>query len=118
MSSSPSKPNKTALVRVRCTTEDHAHWTALAESSGQGISELVRQSMGRVRAFTPEDREHSRQVTRGLARIGNNLNQIARWANTHGEQAEAVEVISHLIALQRLVTELGAELGAERPGED
>ncbi len=31
--------------------------------------------------------------TRQLARIGSNLNQIARWANTHKSAAEAVEIL-------------------------
>ena len=31
--------------------------------------------------------EHER--TRQVARIGNNLNQIARWANTYASEAEA-----------------------------
>ena len=35
------------------------------------------------------------------ARIGSNLNQIARWANTHKENAEAVEVIAHLVSIER-----------------
>ena len=42
------------------------------------------------------ERERNRQV----ARIGNNLNQIARWANTHRSEAEAVEVIAHLVAIE------------------
>ena len=33
--------------------------------------------------------------------IGNNLNQIAKWANTHKGAVEAVEVIGHLIAVKR-----------------
>ena len=42
--------------------------------------------------------ELERERTRELARIGSNLNQIARWANTHKENAEAVEVIAHLVS--------------------
>ena len=42
-----------------------------------------------------------RERTRDLARIGSNLNQIARWANTYRENAEAVEVIAHLAAIER-----------------
>ena len=30
------------------------------------------------------------------ARTGNNLNQIARWANTYKRLAEAVSVVAHL----------------------
>ena len=40
------------------------------------------------------------------ARIGNNLNQIARWENTHAETAEAVEVIAHLVAIERAIARL------------
>ena len=42
-----------------------------------------------------------RERTRELARIGSNLNQIARWANAHKGNAEAVEVIAHLVAIER-----------------
>ena len=41
--------------------------------------------------------ERSRQ----LARIGSNLNQIARWANTYKRKAAAVQVIGHLSTIER-----------------
>ena len=43
--------------------------------------------------------------TREVARIGSNLNQIARWVNTHKTAAEAAEIVAHLVAIER---ELGA----------
>ena len=55
----------------------------------------------RVRTWTVAHAEVERERTRELARLGNNLNQIARWANTHKEAIEAVEVIGHLIAIER-----------------
>ena len=42
-----------------------------------------------------------RERTRQVARIGSNLNQIARWANTYASEAEAVEVVAHLVAIER-----------------
>ena len=45
--------------------------------------------------------EVERERTREGARIGNNVNQIARWANTHKGAVEAVKVIGHLIAIER-----------------
>ena len=36
-----------------------------------------------------------------IARIGNNLNQLARWANTHKTATEAVTVIAHLVSFER-----------------
>ena len=44
--------------------------------------------------------------TRELARIGSNLNQIARWANIHKENAEVVEVVAHLVAIERALDTL------------
>ena len=53
--------------------------------------------------------EHLRQV----ARIGNNLHQIARWANTHKGAAEAWEVIAHLLAIEREIGELAGRARRE-----
>ena len=50
-----------------------------------------------------------RERTRELAGIGSNLNQIARWANTHKENAEALEVIAHLVAIERALDTLTVE---------
>ena len=46
-----------------------------------------------------------RERTRELARIGSNLNQIARWANTHKENTEALEVVAHLVAIEQALGE-------------
>ncbi len=42
-----------------------------------------------------------RERIREIARIGNNLNQLARWANTHKTEAEAVAVIANLVSFER-----------------
>ena len=57
--------------------------------------------MARTRAWTAPARAIERERTRQIARIGNNLNQLARWANTHASAAEAVSVIAHLVAFER-----------------
>ena len=46
--------------------------------------------------------QHGRQ----LARIGANLNQIARWANIFKANTEAVEVVAHLVAIERALAAL------------
>ena len=45
------------------------------------------------------ERERSRQI----ARIGNNLNQLACWANTDAAAVEVVEVIAKLVSFERSV---------------
>ena len=46
-------------------------------------------------------RRRARERTRQVARIGNNLNQLARWANANASAVAAVEVIAHLVAFER-----------------
>ena len=65
--------------------------------------------------WTVTHAELERDRLRQLARIGNNLNQIARWANTHKGRGEAVQVVAHLIALRR---EIRAFAGAEDRADD
>ena len=48
----------------------------------------------------------ARERTRQIARISNNPNQIARWANTYKTATEAVEVIAHLVAIERALAAL------------
>ena len=54
----------------------------------------------RTRTWTAPAAAVERERTRQSARIGNNPNQIARWANTYKTATEAVEVIAHL-AIER-----------------
>ena len=76
---------------------------------GLSLSDLVRRSVGRVRTWTVAHAELERERTRCLARIGSNLNQIARWANIHKENAEALEVVAHLVAIERALDTLTVE---------
>ena len=43
-----------------------------------------------------------------------NLNQIARWANTFKANAEAVEIVAHLVAIERALAAL-APVGSPDP---
>ena len=74
----------------------------------------MRGSVGRVRTWTVAHAELERERTRELARIGSNLNQLARWANIHKEDAEVVEVVAHLFAIERELGTLGVQGESER----
>ena len=63
------------------------------------LSALLRRAMARTRTWTAPAAEVERERTRQVSRIGNNLNQIARWANIHKGAAEAVEIERALQAL-------------------
>ena len=63
-------------------------------------------SANRTRTWTAPAAAVERERTRQIARIGNNPNQIARWANTYKTATEAVEVIAHLVAIERALAAL------------
>ena len=93
-------------VKIRTSDAARAAWHAKARAAGLSLSDLVRRSVGRVRTWTVAHRELERERTRELARIGSNLNQIARWANTYREAADALEVVAHLAAIERALEAL------------
>jgi len=65
-------------LEVRCSKEEKAEWTAKAEAAGMSLSLFVREALERVRTWTAVDRKAHAERTRELARIGNNINRIAR----------------------------------------
>ena len=89
------------LVAVRLTPGESADWRAKAKAAGVPLSALIRRAMARTRTWTAPAAEVERERTRQVSRIGNNLNQIARWANTHKGAAEAVEIVARLVAIER-----------------
>ena len=101
-------------VKIRASEAERAEWHAKARSAGLTLSDLVRRSVGRVRTWTAPAAEVERERTRQVARIGNNLNQIARWANTFKANAEALEVVAHLVAIERALLMLAPVRAAPR----
>jgi len=92
--------NRSLWLKLRVTPEEKTAFEFAAAEAGLSLSDFVRQRLlgARLRR-TAEERE----TIRHLARIGANLNQLARWANTHKNHAEALEVI---LCLEQLRTDL------------
>lgn len=103
------KQRRTAIATCRVTPSELAEWRAKAERAGVPVSDLLRRAMARTRTWTAEDSAAARELARQVARVGVNLNQLARWANTHRGAADALEVLEQLRAVER-------ELAALRPG--
>ena len=64
------------------------------------LSDLLRQAVAPTRTWTAAEVERDR--TRQVARIGNNLNQIARWATPHASAIDAVEIANLVCIAQTL----------------
>ena len=94
----------TATVRV--SAAELAEWRGKARAAGLSLSELLRRAMARTRTWTAAAAAVERDRTRELARIGNNLNQLARWANTYKHGTDAVSVVAQLSAIERALDAL------------
>ena len=96
---------RSCLLKIRVSPEERDAVRARADDAGLTVSDYIRMRLShhRVRQTAAE-----RDTLTHLARIGSNINQIARWANTHANQIEALEIIMRLESLQsdvRKITE-------------
>jgi len=104
--------HRTVMVAARVTPAEHAAWREKAATAGVSPSALLREAMARTHTWTAAARSVERERTRQIARIGNNLNQLVRWVNTHRTAAEAVSVIAHLVSFERSLIHV-ARIGGE-----
>ena len=94
------------ILRVRASDEEIDHWRALAAAAGVSLSDLVRLSLGRVRPWSPGDRAAAAERTRQVARIGNNLNQVARRVNVAALAGERLAILAALAMIEEELTEM------------
>ncbi len=94
----PKTESRTAWIKLRVTPAEKEAITAKAAIQGQTVTDFIRQrSLDYRLRQTPLEKERVRQ----LARIGANLNQLARWANIHKSRAEVIDLLAALISLER-----------------
>ena len=87
---------KDTYIKIRLTKAEKEEWQKKAVKAGLSLSNLIRQAIGRTQTWTAPDRGLISEQTREISRLGNNLNQIAKWANTYKSTAEAIEIIECL----------------------
>jgi hypothetical protein len=90
--------SRVAFIKLRVTPEEKKVIAAKAEAQGLTVADFIRQRALDYRLRqTPLEKERVRR----LARIGVNLNQLARWANTYKGRAEALDVLIALACFER-----------------
>jgi hypothetical protein len=89
---------RSAWIKLRVSPTEKEAIVAKAEAQGQSLTDFLRQRALDYRLRqTPLEKERVQQ----FARIGSNLNQLARWANIHKSRAEALDVLVALVSLER-----------------
>ncbi len=102
---------RTAAVMVRVLPEERDILRTNAALHGMNMSDYIRQTCLGVRLRrTPEEKRRLRE----LARIGANINQLTRWANTYKRGVDTVAIVSALVSLERQVAMFAAMQGSER----
>lgn len=96
-------------ITIRLSQQEKEAWQEKAVRAGIPLSTLMRQAMSKTRTWTAGDRSLIKEQTRQISRLGNNLNQIAKWVNTYKSTAEAIEVIEALRAIEQTLTQLSAK---------
>ena len=105
-------------LTIRVTPTEKLAWQEKAVLSGLTLSNLIRQAMSKTRTWTASNSSLVQEQTRQIARIGNNLNQIAKWANTYKQTAEAIEVIQALRLIQETLHELSVKSDKPSPNSE
>ena len=69
----------TSEVTIRLDEEEKEQWREKAILAGLPISRMVRQSVKEISFVPAEDSDSREKLRQEIKRIGNNLNQLARW---------------------------------------
>ena len=87
----------TVQLIARATPDEAERVRSAARGAGLSVSRyLVRQAAGTGPApLTAEARDELAALRRALSRVGSNLNQLARAANSGGYDAAGVEAAAH-----------------------
>jgi len=101
-----SRSNKDPKTRVRLAESQYQALKAAADAERITYSNYLRQLLYLAPTKIPPPRRkrltHQADPTLliAVARIGNNLNQIGRWANTYKSTADALQILSALSSIE------------------
>ncbi|WP_291325353.1 MobC family plasmid mobilization relaxosome protein [Desulfovibrio sp. UCD-KL4C] len=85
-------------INLRVTPEEKKNVASKAEARGMSTCDFVRQKLGKPRV---RKTRREREKLLHIARIGNNLNQLARWANTYKSNADSILILAELAAVEK-----------------
>lgn len=101
---------KLKKIQVRLTESDLKKWREKSDITGVPMSDLVRNFMSNPRWKPADNRRQHKEKILALARIGNNLNQVAKWVNIYKSKADALEVLAALEAIKTECKDVDASI--------
>lgn len=95
---------RTTTASIRLAPDELAEWRGQAQAEGLSLSDWLRDRVGSAKPRVQQSSVADPELLAELARIGNNLNQLARVANSTG-QVPALGVLAGIRSeLDRLCT--------------
>ena len=89
------------LLQLRCSAAERERWREKAEAASTSVSALLRAALDEARPRRRRRAVADPALLRELGRIGNNLNQLAQWANREKGGVPAVAVLARLVEIDR-----------------
>lgn len=106
-------------TRVRLTDEEHRRIGCRAQQAGLSISRYLIANALREEALTSDEKEHAEAfmfqrdwAINEVARVGNNINQIARQLNSQRGSITSETILGTLVEVAAVLNELRRLLGA------
>lgn len=102
------KQSREHWIKVRVNEAEREQYQRMATAADMPLSDLIRQQMQQPIVAAPRAKQRrlrtetaDPKLMQQLAAIGNNLNQLARAANSHGLQpTDAALVLTYLAGIQ------------------
>lgn len=91
---------KNRRIEIRVCESEYSQLKAKAENSDITISDLIRNSALSAKTWSVKDKALESERIRQIAKIGNNLNQIARFCNTYKSAADTFEICQYLVSIE------------------
>ena len=106
MSRKKTKAEPREIYSFRISRDEKEKLYANAKTYGVSPSEYLRAVAVSGNAYDPKLSEDRQKLLEGISRIGNNINQIARWANTNQtvSQDTVENVWGELISIHKLIS--------------
>lgn len=97
----PLKASTLAKLQIRIDDDIKENWLLKAKEQGTTLTELIITAVDGTKVKRRKRVNVDPALIRQLARLGNNLNQIAKWANRYKADANALAIIAELINIDR-----------------
>lgn len=117
-------PRRVSTVKLRLRPDEADKWRDQAKAEDLTLSNLIRKRMGDAkptRVDPPKPKRMGRKadpaLIAALGRVGNNLNQLAKWANTYKSDAETREVLALLVSIEQILLSYCPAPGRVAKGE-